>query len=82
MIGYRKRVQLGIATVALVAASLVGLAVFGGTSAHHTAPPVWIYPGHNENYYQTHPYPPHSCWTPGCPDVPAALVHAHHVAAR
>jgi hypothetical protein len=58
-----KRIQLGIAAVAVVAASLVGFAVFGGTSA----PAPVIYPGPNDvSYYATHPPPPHSCYPPSC----------------
>jgi len=51
-----KRVQLGIASIALVAASLVGFSVFG-TSPHHQA--------HHQAYYYDTP-PPHSCYPPQC----------------
>jgi hypothetical protein len=67
--GTCKRIQLGIATVVLVAASLVGLAVLG-TSAHNTAP-LWIYPGHNTHYWDHRTPPPHSCWPPSCYDPTA-----------
>jgi hypothetical protein len=63
------RVRATVAILGLVAASLVGFAVFGGTSTPPAAP---FYPppvGRYANYYATHPSPPHSCYPPSCSGV-------------